>query len=199
MVFETSTEIVGTDTSVTAGLLWRPAARWRVGAFHRQEFTITSRGIVRAGPAAGPEVEPVSLFEGLWLFPEAYGAGIAFQASGGRLTTSFEWDRVLYSANLRNDPDERIPDADELHLGGEYVFLDHTPVVAVRLGAWIDPDHRIQATVDHDLFQALLPPGDDELHLSGGVGLAFDKLQVDFALDFSDPADTASISAVYTF
>ena len=44
-----------------------------------------------------------------------YGAGIAFQSRGGRLTTSLEWDHVAYSVNLENDEDERIPDADELH------------------------------------------------------------------------------------
>ena len=132
-------------------------------------------------------------------FDEKSGAGIAFQSRDGRLTTSLEWDHVGYSENLKNDPDERIPDADELHLGGEYVFLDRTPVIAVRLGAWLDPDHRIQATIEDDLFSALLPPGDDELHLSAGVGLAFDRFQIDLAADFSDPADTVAVSAVCSF
>ena len=134
-----------------------------------------------------------------WRFPVGYGAGIAFQSRDGRLTTSLEWDHVAYSEMLPNDPDERIPDADELHLGGEYVFLDSTPIVAVRLGAWIDPDHRIQSTINHTLLSALLPPGDDELHLSAGVGVALEKFQIDLAVDFSDPADTAAVSAVYSF
>jgi long-subunit fatty acid transport protein len=198
-VFESSTEVNGTDAGRTVGVLWRPAERWRVGAFHRQGFTLDSRGLFLAGPAAGPEIPPLVRFEGYWQVPESHGAGLAYQTADGRLTTSFEWDHVSYSQNLRNDPDERIPDTDELHLGGEYVLLDHTPVIAVRLGAWIDPDHRIQATIDHDLFRALLPPGDNELHLSAGIGLVFAKLQVDFALDLSDPADTAAVSAIYSF
>ncbi|MFQ5350349.1 MAG: hypothetical protein ACE5EG_07900, partial [Thermoanaerobaculia bacterium] len=199
MVFETSTVIRGTNNSRTLGLLWQPADLWRLGAFHRQGFEIQASGSQRAGPAAPPGLPPVAEFEGFWLFPETYGAGIAFQSRDGRLTTSLEWDHVGYSKSLENDADERIPDADELHLGGEYVFLDRTPILAVRLGAWLDPDHRIQATVDNALFSALLPPGDDELHLAAGIGLAFDRFQIDLALDFSDPADTAALSVVYSF
>ena len=199
LVFESTTRIEGTETSRTLGLLWRLADRWRLGAFHREEFAIHASGFQRAGPAALPGFPDLLQFEGSWLFPEVYGAGIAFQSRSGRLTTSLEWDHVGYSENLNNDPDEGIPDADELHLGGEYVFLERTPVLAVRLGAWLDPDHRIQATIDDALFGALLPPGEDELHFSVGVGVVFGNLQVDFALDLSDPADVASLSAVYSF
>ena len=35
--------------------------------------------------------------------------------------------------------------------------------------------------------------------LSAGIGLVFEKPQVDFALDLSDPADTAAVSAIYSF
>jgi hypothetical protein len=199
MVFESSTVVEGDNSSRTFGLLWRMAARWRLGAFLREEFEIASTSIWRAGPQAPPWFLALQQFEGFWVFPEVYGAGIAFQSRDGRLTTSLEWDHVEYSKNLRNDTDERVPDADELHLGGEYVFLDRTPVIAVRLGTWLDPDHRIQGTVDDALFSALLPPGDDELHLSAGLGLASEQFQIDLAVDFSDPADTVSISAVYSF
>ena len=198
-VFEGFTVIEGTNRSRTVGILWRPAKPLRLAAFHRQGFAIHASGVQFAGPAAFPNIPPEARFEGAWFFPEVYGAGIAYQSPGGRWTGSLEWDHVGYSENLNNDPDERIPDADEIHLGGEYVLLDRNPVLAVRLGAWLDPDHRIQATIDHDLFSALLPPGEDEVHLAGGVGLAFERFQLDFALDLSDPADTASLSLVYSF
>ena len=45
----------------------------------------------------------------------------------------------------------------------------------------------------------LLPPGEDEVHFAAGLGLAFDRFQVDLALDLSDPADIVSLSAVYSF
>ena len=100
---------------------------------------------------------------------------------------------------LEGDPDERVPDADEIHIGGEYAFLQWRPVVAFRLGVWLDPDHRIQATLDDPLFRALVPPGDDQWHVAGGVGFAFKRIQVDLAADVSDSVATGSLSAVYTF
>ncbi len=198
-IFETSTVVDGTDTGFTLGLLWRVAERWRLGAFHREALRTESHGVLRAGPAAPPDFPDLSEFEGTWVTPRSYGAGVAFQSRDGRVTTSLEWDHVGYAEILAGDRDERIPDADEIHLGGEYVFVGRTPIVAVRLGAWLDPDHRIQATQGGALFRALLPPGDDEIHLSAGLGVAFERFQVDLAVDVSDPADTASVSAVYSF
>lgn len=87
--------------------------------------------------------------------------------------------------DLDLDVDLAIDDGDELHLGGEYAFLEATPVIAVRLGVWLDPEHR-----------ALFPPGEDELHVAVGVGLAFKTFQVDAGVDFSDLVDTGSLSVI---
>jgi hypothetical protein len=51
-----------------------------------------------------------------------------------------------------------------------------------------DPEHR-----------ALFQPGEDEIHLAVGVGVAFSSFQVDFAADFSDLVDTFALSAIYSF
>ena len=91
-----------------------------------------------------------------------------------------------------------IPDAHELHLGGEYAFLRLEPIVALRLGVWLDPDHRIQATQSDDLVRALLPPGDDELHYAAGFGVAFERFQIDLAADLSELRDTFSLSAIFS-
>lgn len=197
-ILANTTVVDGNDTSLTLGLLWRLAERWRLGGFIRSGFEIDLNGLLQPGPAAPPEFSN-QVFEGTWAFPKVYGAGIAFQSREGRLTMSLEWDHVKYSEILAGDPNERFPDADEIHLGGEYVFLQSTPAVAVRLGAWLDPDHRLQATQGDVLFRALLPPGDDELHLAAGVGLVFEEFQIDLAVDVSDPVDTAAVSAVYRF
>ena len=115
------------------------------------------------------------------------------------MTLSFEWDYVAYSAILEGDPDEKIPDANELHLGGEYVFLQSRPLIALRLGVWLDPDHRVQSTIDDDLFSAVLSPGSDNLHYAFGFGAAFKRVQLDLAADFSDLRDTVSLSAIFSF
>jgi hypothetical protein len=37
------------------------------------------------------------------------------------------------------------------------------------------------------------------MHYAAGVGLAFERFQIDFASDLSALVDTASISAIYSF
>jgi len=133
--------------------------------------------------------------------PDVYGLGVAYRALDGRLTVSLQWDRVQYSdiaTSLELD-DQTLDDADELHLGAEYVFLDATPVIAVRLGAWLDPDHQVRATTDDPFVQALLPRGQDEMHYAAGLGLAMENFQLDLAADFADRVDTLSLSAIYSF
>ena len=97
-----------------------------------------------------------------------------------------------------------LSDADEVHLGFEYVFVRAQPIIALRLGAWLDPDHRFRFVGGDDSLsdapaRALLIGGDDELHFSAGVGIVFRRLQVDLAVDLSDLRDTASVSAIYGF
>ena len=71
----------------------------------------------------------------------------------------------------------------------------------MRFGGWHDPDHRISIRGErrNPFDRAIFQPGDDEIHLTAGVGLAFDRFQLDFAIDFSDLVDTASLSAIYHF
>jgi hypothetical protein len=133
--------------------------------------------------------------------------GIAYRSQGGTTTVSFEWDRVLYS-NLtesieRETPEEQhivTDDANELRLGLEYVFLKLRPVLALRGGIWLDPDHRIQSLADDDLIaRAFFRAGDDELHGALGVGIVFERFQIDFGIDLSELVKSASLSAIFSF
>ena len=184
--------------SASAGFLWHWSGRWRVGGFLRSGFNISIDTERRLGPATAP-----GLFE--WdltftqQFPHVFGLGIAYRSKGGLLTGSLEWDHVAYATMSAGDPDETAPDADEFHLGCEYVLVRSSPLVALRLGAWLDPDHRIRATQGDPFFRALLRPGDDEIHLAAGIGLVLETFQIDLGADFSDQVDTVSVSAVYSF
>jgi hypothetical protein len=95
--------------------------------------------------------------------------------------------------------DQTIDDADELHLGAEYAFLDSTPIVALRLGAWYEPDHQMRPIIDDPWLEAMTVNGDDELHFAAGLGLAMERYQFDLAVDFSDRLDTVSLSAIFNF
>lgn len=196
--WRTTTRVHDSSSEVTLGFLWRAAERWKVGGFARTGFDVPAQWDGWPGPAEPPDGPREWHFTGTWEFPPILGLGCAFASRDGRTTLSFEWDYVYYSAILEGDPDEAIPNANELHLGGEYAFLQGRPILAVRAGVWIDPDHRIHSTIDDDLFSAVLFPGSDELHYSVGLGAAFDRVQLDLAVDFSDLRETVSLSAIFS-
>ena len=136
--------------------------------------------------------------------PDNYGLGLAYRAADGRLTVSGQWSHVEYSNivdSLGSGADGvKVDDVDEWHLGGEYVFLNATPVIAARLGLWYEPDHQIRAQSDVDpVIKALLPRGDDEWHYAAGLGFAMENFQIDFGADFSDRVDTLSLSVIYSY
>jgi long-subunit fatty acid transport protein len=210
----------GSDWGINVGLLSTLSERWRVAAFYRQGPEFDLAWNIRAGPAVEAITDvPVAPGSNLVVvvtpiaFPDVYGLGIAYRSPDGRLAIGFEWDRVEYSTiidsldptvleafeDLDLDVDLAVDDGDELHLGGEYAFLQATPVIAIRLGVWLDPDHRFRSISSDPEHRALFPPGDDELHLALGAGLAFAHFQVDVGVDFSDLVDTASLSVIYSF
>ena len=210
------------DWGLSAGLLWTFAEGWSLGAFYRQapEFGLVFD--VQAGPLApeflDPEFTPGATILTIatpMQFPDVYGLGLAFRSRDGRLAVGFEWDRVEYSSIFDSfdpvvtetlDPDLDLEtflvadDGDELRLGVEYAFLDLKPVLAIRAGVWLDPDHRFRSihpyNPDH---RALFKAGEDEIHVAVGLGLAFRSFQIDFAADFSDLVDTVSLSVIYSF
>jgi hypothetical protein len=168
---QNSTPVENSDWGVTAGVVWSVNEQWSTGTFFRQ----------------GPELGPT--------FPDVYGLGAAFRNKPGNLTLSFEWDRVQYSSlldNLESDASGLVlDDADELHLGAEYVFLKTTPIFALRAGAWLDPDHRVRSGLD--------PRRDDDVHYSAGIGFVFSRWQIDAGLDVSEVSAAGSVSAIFSF
>ena len=194
-----------TDWTLTGGFLWRVSGSWSVGGVYRQGLEAAIEYEVRAGEAVDFGVPPGEIFlrgsGGPIEFPDIYGLGFAYRDPDGRLTVSFQWDRVEYSdipESLDLD-DQSIDDSNELHLGAEYVFLNSTPIIAVRLGTWLDPDHQMRATSNEPFVRALMPRGDDEVHFAAGIGVAMQQFQIDLAMDFADREDTLSLSAIYSF
>jgi len=204
MVFGERIDFDDADWAFTAGFLWRLSESFSVGGVYRQAPEVDVGVTLTAGHAIDLGVPPDEVFrqESAKLeLPSLYGLGFAYRAPNGRLTVTFQWDRVEYSSivdSLKID-DRTIDDVDELHLGVEYVFLDSTPIIALRFGTWLDPDHQMRATSDVVLARALLPRGEDEMHYSAGIGVAMQNFQVDVGVDFADRVDTVSLSAIYNF
>ena len=192
------------DWRLSGGFLWNVSERWRIGGVYRDGFEATLGNDVTIGVAVDYGVPPgtVMSIRGVPVeFPDIYGLGLAYRAPDGRLTLSMQWDRVRYSVIPKSIglDDQTIDDADELHFGAEYVFLDSTPVVAIRVGTWLDPAHQMYATVDDPYTRALLPRGSDEWHYTAGLGIATQRFQIDIAADLAERLDTISLSAIYNF
>jgi long-subunit fatty acid transport protein len=200
-----------TDWGVVVGLLWRLGHQWSLGGVFREAPSIVLELGIEAGPANAdfpPGVRYLDGFEQTWNFPDVYGIGLAYRSREGRWTGAVEWKRVEYSSILESllpqqrDPGDQLDDANELHLGGEYAFFVGTTVLALRLGAWHDPDHQFRSETDaaeNPFIRAILPAGEDELHFAAGVGVAFKKFQIDLGIDLSERVQTASLSAIYSF
>ncbi len=187
----------------SAGVLWSLSDSWKLGAFLRHGAELDMNARVMTGPALEPQYADGTVLEGAatsMILPDVWGLGLAYRSAGGRFTLGLEWDRVEYSDLLDSAPPdfERVlADGDELRAGAELVILRSTPMLAARLGAWLEPDHRIRYTGDEIFSHALRQPGDDELHVAAGLGLVFARFQLDLGVDLAERVDTVSLSTVY--
>ncbi len=187
------------DLRLSAGLLWRFADRWRLGAAYRPGPSFRGRSETRAGPASISHADGELFDQGAGSIglPDVLALGVSFRSAGQRLTLGFEWDRVDYSDMIDDAAGLRLEDGDELRLGAEYVFVERSPVLSLRLGLWLDPDHRMRYEGRNYVAERLLTGGGDELHFAAGLGLAFGRMTLDFGLDLSDLVDTLSVSTIF--
>jgi long-subunit fatty acid transport protein len=196
------------DWGINAGILWRFAEGWRFGAVYRQGPDFTYSISNRAGPAHWElEGSDLGSLAGRKIsMPDVWGLGFAYRSPSGSLTVGFEWDRAEYSVIVETLASEQVDttdigldDANELHLGVEYVFLDAVPTFAIRAGLWRDPDHRFRYVGEDPFERAVFLPGEDLLHGTFGVGIAFRSFQIDIGADLSKAVDQFAISAIYSF
>ncbi len=205
--------VADSDVGFNIGVLWKFAESWRFGGVYRQGPKFDYELFNRAGPfhnaPEGTVLESVT--DRAIAFPDVWGLGIAYRSPGGHLTVGFEWDLVEYSiigesleSPLLDTSLAAIDDANELHLGVEYVFLKSSPLIAVRGGVWHDPDHRFRFLDGDDPYDdafsyAIYRQGEDILHVTMGVGIAFSVFQIDFGADLSQTSDVFTLSAIYSF
>lgn len=206
------------DISLSVGLLLRPTDTIWIGAVYHDgpEFSFSYSGV--CGPrdpatcAGGYGGADTFDSRGTFNLPTEYGLGIAYKPTDA-FTVALDWNRVEYSAlaesftgipGLAGSFDDFFADdADEFHLGFEYLILSIQSPVALRAGAWLDPAHQVTYGGDDPFLRTLWAPSaaaDDEWHYTFGLGVTFSgKYQVDFAVDLSDRVDTMSLSGVYRF
>jgi long-subunit fatty acid transport protein len=200
-----------TDWGIAAGFLWESGRRrWSVGGVYRQGPDFTFRARSAPGPGTSLPFDP-SDNPAFFHVPDVYGLGLAFRPSDS-LLLAVDYDRVLYSQLTQGFVDIfnlaelapgqspeldrfRIDDADEIHLGLEYAFLQRWPVLTLRAGAWHETDHSLRFDGDNVGFRAVFRRRGDQTHVTGGVGLSLRRLQIDAAVDHSSRVSVVALSA----
>lgn len=198
----------GNAVGINVGFNWRVSQEWQLGGVFRQGPRFK---FVASDKEAGFEEQ---IRDVDFAIPDVFGLGFAFQPTEistftldvvqveySDLTDAFVVAFVDPDTGLVGGRDDRllVDDAYEVHLGVERFVRISKAQLALRAGAWLDPDHRLRYEGFSQARRALFRRGEDEVHYSVGLGVVFDKFQVDAAFDLSDRVSTASLSTVARF
>ncbi|MCM2255713.1 MAG: outer membrane protein transport protein [Vicinamibacteria bacterium] len=211
-VINTQTQAGDGDAwAFNVGILFKPNDKVQVGAVYRQGADF--EGDVALANRPGPQTSftPIEATSGFKV-PDAFGGGLVVRPND-RLTLAADVMQVLNSQRLDyfetvfgSDifvEDYAVDDGTEVHVGLEYVFAGMSRPVALRAGAWLEPDSRIryigdpnQSGSDSVQFRA----GEDEWHVAFGLGWVLSpKFQIDAAGDIADRTKVGTVSAVVRF
>jgi long-chain fatty acid transport protein len=141
--------------------------------------------------------------------PDVFSVG-ALVKPVGPLNLIVDYRYVRYSqitngleSGFGADPDHYVvDDGSEIRAAAEFLFINlPAPVsaIALRGGVWHDPDHRIRYDGPFAVDTVLYPKGDSVIHVTGGAGVVFDKVQFDLGFDRSELVTTFAVSAVLRF
>jgi long-subunit fatty acid transport protein len=199
------------------GAQYRVNDQWQAGLVYRRapEFKYTAS--IVPGSEVFPRIDKTAYFN----TPDLFGVGVVYRPDES-WTVALDVAHVMYSeltddmqSNFRVDDSDaisraaldplQIDDGIEVRLGVEYTFTEAKVPFSLRAGLWRDPEHTIrfqgtpQLAGDAIANALLFSTGSDELHLSAGFGWAFEKVQIDAAVDESDRNRTVSLSGVVRF
>src|SRR6266851_4149711 len=218
--YATPNQIEGGDgaaaehVTVNAGLLWKASRQFSVGAVYRQGPKFHNTVFFATPNSFGSTT-------GTFHVPDAWGVGLTLKPTDF-FTASLDYNRIRYSQLTKEfvdvfagpalTKDYRVDDGSVYRLGLQYVVPLGTNVLALRAGAWRDPDHQIRftgqvlaaddaVTAANKAAQILLfRPGKNEYHYTGGLGFTLgEHLQLDAAADISTSVRTGALSAVIRY
>lgn len=189
------------------GLLWDRGGAVSTGMVYRfgPKFDLDIQNAVNGSSSQ-------ALLAGVFNLPDVFGAGITLRPSQS-VTVSFDLNYVLYSQMVEElvimfpefsdgqvtTEDYILEDVTQYHAGIEYLTTGLRFPIALRLGAWYDPDHRLRSESGPVLNQARFFAGEDQIHGTAGLGFTLGAFQVDAAVDVSDISTTSTVSAGFRF
>jgi long-subunit fatty acid transport protein len=200
------------DVTYTAGLKYTFGERFSAGAVYKKGATFLAPTFI-ANDQTGGDFFRVA--ETKFHIPDVYGVGISMKPTPWELIINADAVRVTYShlvddffsinSEIRSLGQVfQAKDVTEIHLGGEYAFLNLKLPVFIRAGAWRDPVHSVEFTgptksVETIADAILYPKGESQTHYSIGAGTAWKNFQIDAAYDRSRHYRGGSLSVVARF
>jgi len=198
--------------AVTAGLIWRPSAKFQVAAVFRSGPDFDQ---VEVQNQPGPRASfTASSGQSGFKVPDSFGLGLVWRPTD-RFLVAGDAVRVRHSQRMNHfidafggieeaDPaDFEVKDGTELHFGAEYVLAAMKNPLAFRAGVWLEPDSRIRWVGDpsvRDVVPMFFHEGDSATHVAAGLGwVTGRRFQLDGAADFSNRGNTFSVSAIVRF
>jgi long-chain fatty acid transport protein len=202
-------QTVGFDAPdmLAIGFSWRPTDKLTVNLdVNKINYSNLSDGII--SPFANEPGNPLTVT-----------TQVPFVFGGVLIPAGTQLNNIVTSAGERIAASlVTVDDVFEPHLGFEYAMLEMERPVFLRFGMWLEPSHTLRFERDPEsvgsdanrdspdnprnsslLNATIFSTGSDEIHFSGGVGMAFESFQVDFAVDVSDRQDVFSFSGVWRF
>jgi long-chain fatty acid transport protein len=202
----------GDDTArgVNVGVQAQLTRQVRVGATYRKgpDFDFTQVDTIPGNPTL--------MREGQFQVPDTFGIGLAWRPSDP-LVIAADYVRVGYQSLKEDFIDFQaissgrqeqlaIDDANEFHLGVEYVLTSVRFNPALRGGLWYDPDKTVRYVPNGSgdqldtRFRFILPGDEDVWHYTFGAGFALSRVfEVNAAADLTKRSSYASASVIVRF
>jgi long-chain fatty acid transport protein len=195
-----------TAFGLNVGFLWSPGQRLSTGVVARigpkfDELSLTS------GFGSPENARLATQTTSTFHVPDVVAAGLTFRPKEN-FSVTLDIQSISYSESLENftvllgsEPEDfLLEDAVEYHLGLEYVTTGLKVPIALRAGAWYDPEHRLKAVDTADpAVRILFFEGEDLVHGTAGLGISAGAFQLDLALDVSKRSSLAAVSLAFRF
>jgi long-subunit fatty acid transport protein len=194
----------GNAVGLNAGLHFKPSNTVNIGLVYTRRASFDERVTHVVATTGVPVVDDTARFH----IPDVFSAGIMFRAVPA-FRVAVDYTHVRYSQMTEDfvdvfpsdsrAEDYSVDDANEIHVGGEYLISSSKAPVTLRGGFWFDPSHSLVYSGSTAQFQVLFRERDSNMHYSGGVGVGLKQFELNAGFDISKLVKSTSISAVVRF